>query len=195
MTPTDWTQHNGSECPVAPGTLVEVQPKFGRAYTTHAGRLNWSNNSAVGGIVAYRVLSILEAYVKATAPASYIVVDATGCEYVCEDREQAGKLAKQTFASALAADKVEIVRLTEELRLANLAYDGTADHMHAFRHKAETAESQLAALKVERDGLRVALKPFSDAVYNDNGDVTISGVDTRDYMLARKAYEASKERT
>lgn len=56
-------------------------------------------------------------------------------------------------------------------------YQGLADHWIA---RAEAAEAESARL-------RKALKPFSDAVYNDNGDVTITPCSTAQYMSARAA--------
>ena len=44
--------------------------------------------------------------------------------------------------------------------------------------------------------LREALKPFADAVYNDNGDMTISHVNgTEPYVRAYFAFKKSNEQT
>lgn len=42
---------------------------------------------------------------------------------------------------------------------------------------------------VEIERLRAALKPFSNAVYNDNGDVTITPASHHDYCRARKIFK------
>lgn len=57
-----------------------------------------------------------------------------------------------------------------------------------------------ALIEQQRDEiarLTAALKPFADAVYNDNGDVTIttSDIDVHCYLKARAAYRAALEET
>jgi regulator of replication initiation timing len=47
-------------------------------------------------------------------------------------------------------------------------------------------ETDNARLRAENEKLRAALKPFSDCIYNDNGDVTITTSDAvaNDYWHA-----------
>ena len=45
----------------------------------------------------------------------------------------------------------------------------------------------------EADGrMREALKPFADAVYRDNGDVTITHVDPGHYLRAKRLLDQEK---
>jgi hypothetical protein len=53
--------------------------------------------------------------------------------------------------------------------------------------------ARLSEQEAEIKRLREALKPFSDAVYNDNGDVTITHPDCYAYMRAQAALKTEKE--
>jgi hypothetical protein len=44
-------------------------------------------------------------------------------------------------------------------------------------------ESHRAALEGQNEQLRAALKPFADAVFNDNGDLTVSTSTNRDHYI------------
>lgn len=59
---------------------------------------------------------------------------------------------------------------------------------------AETQTDFTSRIRHENERLREALKPFSDAVFNDNGDMTIDlGLATSDdYVRAYFAYRRAR---
>jgi hypothetical protein len=64
-----------------------------------------------------------------------------------------------------------------------------------MRVRTSAAPTPSEAARPEVQALMEALKPFADAVFNDNGDVTIdsSRISRRDYMRARAALAAFGE--
>lgn len=72
--------------------------------------------------------------------------------------------------------------------IAPSCYDDIA--LAYYRDRAESAESRVQSLEAENERLRGALKPFADAVFNDNADMTIdlSFAKPSDYETAYFAY-------
>ena len=56
---------------------------------------------------------------------------------------------------------------------------------------AEAVADDITKLNTDIERLLAALKPFADAVYNDNGDMTVSPAGHDDYI---KAYFVMRER-
>lgn len=56
----------------------------------------------------------------------------------------------------------------------------------------DDAMADLVAAEAEIERLRAALKPFADAVYNDNGDMTVKPCGIDDYAKAYFALNPSR---
>lgn len=54
----DWIDWNGGECPVDPGTQVEVRLRDGRGVVGLADNLHWRKECAISDIIAYRVVEV-----------------------------------------------------------------------------------------------------------------------------------------
>lgn len=76
---------------------------------------------------------------------------------------------------------------------------GFITSLEAWKKIAEDREAALAAANAENARLREALKPFSDAVYNDNGEMTVThvGIDPyiRAYLIMRRSLAAGQHET
>ena len=65
MTADGWIEWKGGECPVAPGTLVEVRTRRGDRYTARALEGDWAHSGGMWGpigehVVAYRIVQPAE---------------------------------------------------------------------------------------------------------------------------------------
>lgn len=272
MTPTDWTQHDGSECPVA----VKPCPFCGsqaKQYHRDEGS-GWSNtdwvccdNEDCGcQTCLHETPAIAVAAWNSRAPVTAPVAERDDVEPIgwqwslhrdwfsvdktkVDDPESyargmaksTGGAARAIYAAApsVAADKAEIARLTAErdsARETNREFHRRVQFAERFRRsrkdlnklfwiliqrhinseiaatlRAQTAESQIVALKAERDGLVSALKPFA-ALYtesmrdfpdgshkaerpDDRHAWGFNNVDITWGDFRRAALEASKERT
>jgi hypothetical protein len=62
-----------------------------------------------------------------------------------------------------------------------------------------TCDIEITRLRAEVERLRAALKPFADAVYNDNGDMTIThaehGCYVNAYFAMRSTFKQNKRPT
>lgn len=79
-------------------------------------------------------------------------------------------LSSDPFAVALLEKDAEIERLTAE--------------RDRWQHDALGWSDRLTAATYEIERLRAALQPFGNAVYNDNGDMTITPCGHDDYVKA-----------
>lgn len=97
-------------------------------------------------------------------PVHYIAIDATGCEYVCEDRDHASALAKHAIESAITADKAEIARLQAEFQKMTEAWRKACISTDTAEVALESAERDKAALMEALAKIRAqhAGMPFED---------------------------------
>jgi hypothetical protein len=87
-------------------------------------------------------------------------------------------------------------RLAEAEAQLHTAEDAWCRERDAMSAKIIGMEAQLAEEREKRRKALEAIKPFGDAVFNDNGDVTLalSHIRTQDYMKARALLSSPEAR-
>lgn len=105
-----------------------------------------------------------------------------------------GTAVEKRIATALRAERERGKAADETARAYEASMRAACDSRDQWRARADAAEAQVASL-------RVALEPFANAVFNDNGDMTVDLAFAKydDYVRAyfanRRAALATKEPT